>query len=358
MIASRSVGADFAAKTEREHRAAIEAIVPPEELMRLARPSLRRSLLALAALWAELVVLLVAANWIGLRWNALAVAGTVVVVLLIASRINALGVIMHEASHGFLVANRPLNDRICNAAASWWLFHSVQEYRPAHRLHHRFLNQARDPDRISSQIPPTKHALLALLLQDLTGISAVKKARVLWSAAESDGAAQSKRDVGNLVGKVVAQLVMLGQFVLVQGVVEGIACYAVYWLFPLLCLFPLIQRLKTLTEHFDPRLWDPEADVWIARTSAASWLQDRILGAKMEYHYEHHVVPTIPFHGLHELHRRLTAAAYFSPSAVSARVQIESGGYVHYLVGPLPESRRAARLQPARVPVEDAASSS
>jgi fatty acid desaturase len=359
MIASRRVGVDFARRTEREHRAAIEAIVPPEELMALARPSLRASLISLGLLWVELIALLVAANWIGLRATPIAIAGTVLVVLLIASRINAFGVIMHEASHGFLVANRPLNDRICNVAASWWLFHSVQEYRPAHRLHHRFLNQARDPDRISSQMPPTRHALAWLLLQDLSGISAYKKARVLWSAAEGDGSSEpSGPDVGNLIGKVVAQLLMLGQFLFFQGWVAGVACYVVYWVFPLLCLFPLIQRLKTLTEHFEPRLWDPEVEIWVARTSAAGWIQDRLVGAKMEYHFEHHVVPTIPFRGLRALHRRLDDADFFADHPAPARSKISSGGYVQYLAGPMPAARRAARENPAVVPAKDVAAPS
>ncbi len=356
MIASRRVGVDFARRTEREHRAAVEAVVPVDELMALARPSLAASLISLGILWVELIALLVAANWIGLQASPLAIAGTVLVVLLIASRINAFGVIMHEASHGFLVANRRLNDRICNVAASWWLFHSVQEYRPAHRLHHRFLNKARDPDRISSQMPPTRHALALLLVQDLTGISAYKKARVLWSAAE--GEESSGPDFGNLIGKVVAQLLMLGQFILFQGWVAGVACYVVYWVFPLICLFPLIQRLKTITEHFEPRLWDPEVEIWVARTSAAGWIQDRVVGAKMEYHFEHHVVPTIPFRGLRTLHRKLVAADFFADRPAPARSKISSGGYAQYLTGTMPESRRTARLGEPVVPAKDPATSS
>ena len=158
MIASRTVGGDFARRTEREHRSAIEAVVPGEELIALSRQSVAATALTLTIIWLEVVALLVAANLIGLGTAPLTILGTVVVVLLIGTRINAFGVVMHEASHGFLAPDRVLNDRICNAFAAWWLFHSVQEYRPAHRLHHRFLNQARDPDRISSQIPPTKHA--------------------------------------------------------------------------------------------------------------------------------------------------------------------------------------------------------
>ena len=219
MIASRTVGEDFTRRTEREHRAAIEAVVPPDELMLLGRQSLAGTAVTLGVLWLEIVALLAAANWIGLQADPLAILGTVVVVVLIATRINALGVVMHEASHGFLAPNRVLNDRICNVFAAWWMFHSVQEYRPAHRLHHRYLNQARDPDRISSQIAPTKHAMALLILQDLCGVSAVKKALILWSAAESDEG--STRNLGGLLGKVAAQLVLLGQFVIFQGLGPG-----------------------------------------------------------------------------------------------------------------------------------------
>jgi fatty acid desaturase len=340
MIASLTVGADFARRTEREHREAIEAVVAPDELAALSRPSLGATALMMGVLWLEVVALLVAANWIGLRAEPLAILGTIVVVALIASRINAFGVVMHEASHGFLASDRTLNDRICNLTAAWWLFHSVQEYRPAHRLHHRYLNQAQDPDRISSQIPPTRHALALLLVQDLCGLSAYKKARVLWSAAESDQS--SGPDLAGLAGKVVAQLVILGQFVFFQGLVEGIACYAVYWVFPLLCLFPLIQRVKTITEHFEPRLWDPSVELWVARTSAAGPIQNRVIGAKMEYHFEHHIVPTIPFRGLRQLHRKLEAADFYSRYPPEVRTQVSSGGYVRYLTSRLPRLRRAA----------------
>ena len=31
----------------------------------------------------------------------------------------------------------------------------------------------------------------------------------------------------------------------------------------------------------------------------------------MEYHYEHHIVPTIPFRGLRQLHKQLVAVDFF-----------------------------------------------
>ena len=47
---------------------------------------------------------------------------------------------------------------------------------------------------------------------------------------------------------------VLGQFLLFQGLGRGILFYLVFWLMPIVCMYPMILRLKTITEHFDPGL--------------------------------------------------------------------------------------------------------
>ena len=47
-----------------------------------------------------------------------------------------------------------------------------------------------------------------------------------------------------------------------------------------------------------PALRDPKKVRWIARTNGAWLMQNRWSGARMEYHFEHHVLPTIPYRGL------------------------------------------------------------
>jgi fatty acid desaturase len=46
----------------------------------------------------------------------------------------------------------------------------------------------------------------------------------------------------------------------------------------------------------------------------------------MEYHFEHHVVPTIPYRGLKALHRRLDQAGMFTRHR-----EVLSDGYVLFL---------------------------
>ena len=50
------------------------------------------------------------------------------------------------------------------------------EYRPTHRLHHRYLGQERDPDRVFYLVPARRGALTNLLLQDLLGVTAFRRA--------------------------------------------------------------------------------------------------------------------------------------------------------------------------------------
>ncbi len=65
---------------------------------------------------------------------------------------------------------------------------------------------------------------------------------------------------------------------------------------------------------------------WTARTSYAGRLQNHLVGARMEYHFEHHVLPTIPYRGLKRLHRRLEESGLFTRHS-----EVISHGYVLFL---------------------------
>jgi fatty acid desaturase len=241
---------------------------------------------------------------------------------------NAYGVVLHEGSHGSLASSRPLNDAICNWGIAFWTINSVQEYRPTHRLHHRYLGQDRDPDRVFYLVPARRGALSALILQDVFGVTAFKRAtsRISGSSESSGAPASLLAKPRLLIGKLVTQLVVLGQFMFFQGILRGALFYVVFWLVPIVCMYPMILRLKTITEHYDPGLRQANAVRWIARTSCASWPQNHLIGAKMEYHFEHHVFPNIPYRGLRRLHQRLDQVGLFA-----SHEEVLSHGYVLFL---------------------------
>jgi fatty acid desaturase len=328
-----------AATIEKTWRQEIEAVVAPEELAELSRRSLADTITVLAVLWVEIIVLLAGANLLPHLAGRWAIPLGIFLVVLIATRINALGVVIHEGSHGFLARSRRLNDRLCNLGAAWWTINSVEEYRPTHRLHHRYLGEERDPDRPSYLLPDRRGALAILVFKDLLGVTAVKRALVLHSGSRDEEGVETTPSAWKqiLLGKCVVQLLVLGQFVLFQGLWRGILWYVLFWLVPILCVFPLILRLKTITEHFDPRYWEDDVQLWVARTSFAGRLQNHLVGARMEYHFEHHVLPNIPFKGLARLHRRLEDTGW-----VGDHDEVVSRGYTRFLLG-LPKLERDER---------------
>jgi len=315
-------------QSERIWREQFAQLVSEEEIQSLSEQSLPDTCAAIGVLWLEVAVLVAAANLLPRLPLAWAIPAGIVLVLMMGLRMNAFGVILHEASHGLLAKSRTLNDRICNWGIAFWTINSVEEYRPTHRLHHRYLGQERDPDRVFYLVPSRRGALTALLLQDLFGVTAFRRAtsRISGTSQASGAPASLLAKPQLLAGKAVTQLVVLGQFVLFQGVLRGILFYVVFWLVPIICMYPMILRLKTITEHFDPGLREADTVHWIARTSYAGWLQNHLVGARMEYHFEHHVLPTIPYCGLRKLHRRLAETDLFIRHS-----EVISHGYLLFL---------------------------
>ena len=143
-----------------------------------------------------MAILLAAANLLPRLALAWSIPAGILLVLLMGLRMNAFGVILHEGSHGLLAKSRSLNDRICNWGIAFWTINSVEEYRPTHRLHHRYLGQERDPDRVFYLVPARRGALTGLLLQDLFGVTAFRR------ATSSDlGHLRGIRRTGQLAGQ-------------------------------------------------------------------------------------------------------------------------------------------------------------
>jgi len=321
-------GEELAPSDEKVWREQVSAIVDPDTLKALSQPSPVDTAVVLAVLWTEVIVLLACANLLPRLPLAWAVAGGIVLVLLLGTRMNAFGVIVHEGSHGLLAKSRKTNDLVTNWGASFWTINSVEEYRPTHRLHHRYLGGDLDPDRTFYLVPARRGALAKMMLQDLVGVTAFRRAttRLSGTSTESGAPASLFTKPRLLIGKVVTQMVVLGQFLVFQGIVRGFAFYVVFWLVPIVCIYPMILRLKTITEHYDPGLRDPTVVQWTARTSCAGLLENHLIGARMEYHFEHHIVPTIPYQGLRKLHRTLDESGLFAEHR-----EFLSGGYGRFL---------------------------
>ena len=97
-------------------------------------------------------VLQVALEWLAIAgaiiicqrfWNPLLY---ILVVMWIGARQNGLAVMMHEAVHYRLLANRRWNDWMGEVFTAWPVLVTVHGFRQTHWAHHRHVNKPDDPD--------------------------------------------------------------------------------------------------------------------------------------------------------------------------------------------------------------------
>ncbi len=99
-------------------------------------------------------------------------------VMVIGTRQLGLAILMHDAAHGLLFANRRLNDWVATWLCASPVFTSLALCRPYHLTHHRFTQQAEDPDLgLSAPFPITRQRLLRKVVRDLSGQTAFQRRR-------------------------------------------------------------------------------------------------------------------------------------------------------------------------------------
>src|SRR5262249_26952069 len=101
-----------------------------------------------------------------------------VAIAFIATRQHALGVLMHDAAHLLVFANRRANFVCADLLCALPLGISTATYHHQHIKHHRFVNTSGDPDiRIVQgdtdwEWPKTPRACAEVLVRDCSGLNA------------------------------------------------------------------------------------------------------------------------------------------------------------------------------------------
>ena len=248
-------------------------------------------------------------------------------VLVMLSRQHALGVILHDASHGRLYADRRANDIVCNWTCAFPLFLSVGAYRLGHLPHHLFTNTANDPHwrRLRADeglvFPMPKRRLLRLLAGDLVGFVP----RGLALARALCGPERAK--VMRLLVASRSDRVQLSAFwLIVAAALAGAGAggwFVLLWLLPRFVLLAPVDRLRLIAEH---DLESRADEFGRTRTVRGTWLERALFAPlNINFHVEHHLFPGVPLYRLPTLHRLLAqqpeyrAAVHVWPSYFSGR---------------------------------------
>jgi len=250
-------------------------------------------------------------------------------VIIIGTRQLGLFILMHDAAHGLLHPNRRINDTV----ARWLCSSSLGEYRPYHLQHHRYVQQAEDPDLgLSAPFPISRASLQRKLLRDLTGQTFYKQrlAPLFAVAFESLPLLAARRGKqGEAASSLVhnsQELVRGWRFVI--GNALGFALFAaaglwwvwlLMWLLPMATWLPLVTRVRNIAEH--ALVGRDQADpLRQARTTHANPFERALLAPYwVNYHLEHHLFTQLPCWKLPQAH------ALLQQRGVTARMEVQPG---------------------------------
>lgn len=233
-------------------------------------------------------------------------------VMVVGTRQLGLAILMHEAAHVGLSKSNRLNDFLGHWLCAVPIGASLKAYRPYHLTHHRFAQQAEDPDlMLSAPFPVSTASLRRKLIRDLTGQTFFKQ-RVLLPLAQArssgprdDGA----HDYESIVtGRSVLPFLAFNTILLACFIAAGVWwAFFMLWLLPMATWFPMVTRLRNIAEHacVEGSAVDPFR---AARTTRASWWERAFIAPYwVNFHAEHHLFMHVPCWKLARLHRAIRA---------------------------------------------------
>jgi fatty acid desaturase len=230
-------------------------------------------------------------------WNPVVYALAVIV---IGSRINGLGGLMHDAAHRRAFVNPVLNDWVGELIALPTTA-SMAGYRNSHFAHHRELNSSRDPDWTRTiglqefEFPAQKPSMLKRIAMYLSGLKVYSALGGFHKNAET-------RDIPAAVTR--ARLIFFATLLTASIAFGFWKQLLLYWMVPLVTVFLTIRYFRNVAEHYAV---EHENVLNESRTVIASiWERWLIAPWGLNYHLEHHLFPGVPCFRLAELHRLLT----------------------------------------------------
>jgi fatty acid desaturase len=225
-------------------------------------------------------------------------------VIIIGARQLGLAILQHDAAHGALHPNLRVNDWV----GEWLCSGGVARYRAYHLQHHKFAQQAEDPDLVlSAPFPITRDSFRRKVARDLTGQTWFKE-RFGRLAARLKG-----REAGQPVWPIlVDEASRQRRWLVINGLAIAGFTVAGYpwawfalWLAPRATWYQLITRMRNIAEHALIAKDEPDP-LRHARTTHANLVERALIAPYyVNYHCEHHMFMHVPCWNLPRVRRLL-----------------------------------------------------
>jgi fatty acid desaturase len=294
------------------------------------RPFLAKSNLAgirlIAFNWA-----LIAACFGLVMWRP-SVATVALAMLVLGGRQLGLGILMHEAAHRSLMRTSALNEWCGQWLCAAPMFVELGIYRRYHMTHHMKAGTEQDPDLPNYvNYPVSKASLRRKMLRDLagrTGLRAFAALLALYASSDAGALAQGYSYRSSPAGAGRARVLLRNSW---RSIVANLAMFSVcaaaghplawlLWPASWLTTYMLYSRIRNVAEH-GALPGTRDTDIWRnTRTVLAAWWERLTVAPNyVNYHFEHHLVPTVPAYQLPRFHRWLKAQGAYE------RAPLETG---------------------------------
>ncbi len=274
----------------------------------------------------------------------------IVAMIILGGRQLGLGILTHECAHRSFVASRPLGEWLGNWLCGAPVMVDLEIYRQYHMTHHVKTGTADDPDLVNYRhYPVSTSSLLRKFARDLVGITGLRSLVALaflygQKPSEKSIAGYSYKPVSSTDSTTapamrIAPLRLLWN--LRRSVIANAGLFAVFvclnhplvyllWPASWMTTYMVFTRIRNAAEH-GALAGTSSNDVWgNTRTVEANWFERLTVAPNyVNYHFEHHLAPTVPSYNLPKLHQWMIEQGAFQ----RAPLELGYGQILRRLVG-------------------------
>jgi len=233
----------------------------------------------------------------------------VISLVVLGGRHLGLGALMHECGHGTLFKSKPLNQWIGKWLCAGPMLYRLDDYMSNHLKHHAKAGSVEDPDLSRYQHYPVSSASLKRkLLRDICGRTTfnflrttLRNNHIISIDEQGRKHFSARRLFVRLHAGIVSNIILLTVLALLGAPELYLLWIAAYFSF-----YMVFSRIRNLAEHaVVPDLFDPDPRLHTRTVLARWWERFTFAPNHVNYHLEHHLLPSVPKYRLARFHEAL-----------------------------------------------------
>ncbi len=230
---------------------------------------------------------------------------------ILTAQAHAFGILVHEATHFKVFANRELSDLFFNFTVAFPISLSIKGYRYEHQLHHIHTNTEKDPYWASMQKdkdwhwPKSRSETFGIFIKDFFGINGDKWAKITRPWSPFFQLFKTSNHGYQITWKERIQLIT---FIIIIGMTVAKFNFGFYffflWVLPVFAYLSPFVRMRSISEHLNI---NTESNKYGTRHVDCSWIEKQLIAPfGINYHLAHHLYPSVPYYNLPKLHNLLS----------------------------------------------------